>query len=74
MFQIIDFESKKYANGGFDSKEEAEHLNKMLKDVGLKPLGIITILSEDDKPNSEFTKANILDISIEVSKRIFKKK
>lgn len=73
MYQIIDFESRKYTNGGTDSKEEAETLNQMLKGNGLKPLGIIQILSESDKPNFEFTKTNLLDISIDVANRIKEK-
>lgn len=73
MYQIIDFESKKYTNGGIGSKESAESLNEKLKSVNLKLLGILEILSEEDKPNSCFEKSNIFDISQDVYKRIQQK-
>lgn len=73
MYQIIDYELKKYAEGGIDSKNKAIKLNKELKNAGLDILGILEVLPVNDKPNSSFTKTDIGEIDLEVHRRIKRK-
>lgn len=73
MYQIIDYESKKYANGGIDSKNKATILNEELKKADLEILGIIEVLPIGDEPNSSFLKSDIGEIELDVYRRIRRK-
>lgn len=75
MYRIIDFETKKYTTGGTDSKQNAEWLNKLLEEEGLKKLGIYPISAEEEIQHlPSFIKSSLCEIGIDVEKRIKNKK
>ena len=72
-YQVIDKVSKKYANGGTDTKNKAEKLNKMLKEAGLELLIIYPILATEEKLKLPYIESGIEEIERELINRIKEK-
>lgn len=63
MFQFIDYVTKKFCEGEYDSKFYIEDLNQELKNAGQEEIGILEVTPGECKNISkDFTKTDIYDI------------
>lgn len=71
MFQFIDYETKKYCEGGSESKWYVEKANQRLKKCGLEEIAILEIHPMECKNiNNAFSKTGVHDLVKIADKRI----